>query len=291
MLYNNVVYTIGGKLGNSILKYRYQIETGELIPYSSDYLSIRKYHKDKIISHHKMNACNKTIETRYEGICINFISSFTRGTVHGYVTIWEYIMYFLKMKLENNNFKVVLCHNTQQGIKDIVYYFVDKKNIIFLDMNKQYIFDKIYFITHKETHFSDTLYNKYFNHFIEQNIISTTNADDFKLKPNILILKVKDVSNYINVGIFNKKDAILFANRNGYELYQPEKNNEINNILQLYYCQNVVLGWGTSYYKNIRYIGNNCKKITVIINNGFKNQYLDRKDKKDSHTYTKYIKF
>ena len=205
MLYNNVVYTIGGKLGNSILKYAYQIETGELIPYSSDYLSIRKYHKDKIISHHKMNACNKTIETRYEGICINFISSFTRGTVHGYVTIWEYIMYFLKMKLENNNFKVVLCHNTQQGIKDIVYYFVDKKNIIFLDMNKQYILIK-YILLHIKKCILAIHFNKYFNHFIEQNIISTTNADDFKLKPNILILKVKDVSNCINVGIFNKKE-------------------------------------------------------------------------------------
>jgi hypothetical protein len=194
-------------------------------------------------------------------------------------------MYFLKM--EKSNFKVVLCNNTQQGIKDIVYHFVDKKNIIFLDMNKQYLFDQIYFIPHKEQSFSDTFCNKYFNNFLEQHIIYTKNDNDLKLKPNICIMKVKDVSNCTNQGCFNKKDAILFANKNGYELYQPEKNNEINNIFQLYYCQNVVFGWGTSYYKNIRYLGNNCKKITVLINREFQHQYLNRKNM-ESHTYTKY---
>ena len=286
MLHKNIVYTFGTNWENAILKYAFELKTGELIKYSSDHLSIRSHKKDKIISHYKLNKNNNENITHIKNACVNFISSFTRGTVHGYVTIWEYIMYFLKMG--KNNFKVILCHNTQQGIKDIVHHFVDKNNILLLDINKQYLFDQIYFIPHKEMIFSDKFCNTYFNNFIEENIIRTISNNDLKLKPNICILKVNDKTNCTGQGVFNKKDAHVFANKNGFELYQPEKNNEINNIFQLYNCQNVVFGWGTSYYKNIRYLGNNCKKIYVIINNGYKHQYLSRKDKTDNHVYTKY---
>ena len=257
--------------------------------YSNDYLNIRDDRKSgkitnsilrkskNIISQH----INKGTSEYIDENVISFISSFTTGTVHGYASIWEYIIYYIK---NNCKLKIILSTITQSGIVEIVSHIFGKKNIIFLKPNIIYNIKNITFIPLGQMHFSDTFWT-YVEPFFKNHIINDKFNSDIK---RIAIMKTNSTTNCTRTGMMDHRIVNKFCKKNKLYNLIPSTHNEIETANLIYKCEVFICSWGTAYYKNIRYVGNNCKYIYVFISKGFISQYNSRKNRTHSHTYKKY---
>jgi hypothetical protein len=283
MIVNDASYFINNKNNrNNIIHFSYK--NNNIYNYSSDFFHIRKKTGNSVIKFSKKfvidninHLNNKLIDEKV--VC--FISSFTRGTVHGYASIWEYLIYYL----ENNvSSKVLLSNITQQGMIDIVSKIIGKENIIFIERNIIYKIKEITFIPLNEFIFSDMFWMK-----VEPYLIKHIIDDNFKeIKKKICLVKSSIEDNCTSDGILNINDVKNFCNKNKIYNLEPSNQNEIITANLLWNCNIFITSWGSAYYKNIRYISEKCKKIYVIIPNQFINQFNERKDLPHSHTYKKY---
>jgi hypothetical protein len=265
-------------------------KNNDIYKYSCDYLNIRDDRKKgswktNFILKHLKNVIteynNKYIEENINENVICFISSFTTGTVHGYASIWEYIIYYLKNKL---NSKIILSTITQSGIKQIVTHIFKKENIILLKPNIIYNIKHITFIPITQFHFSDMFWKdteKYFTKYIINQKFNTN------IK-KIALFKTTNTDNCSKTGIMDSKTVDLFCKKNNIYKLIPAQHNEINTANLIHNCEIFICCWGTAYYKNIRYIGNKCKFIYVFIQKHFIGQYNLRKNTHHSHIYKKY---
>lgn len=282
----NVNYFISNKrLTNILIHFAYKDNL--ICKYSSDFFHIRKHLKNE--KNTIFNTANHYIQnhkTKDKCECINeevicFISSFTCGSVHGYASIWEYLIYYLKTKLSS---MVLLSTVTQTGIVQLVTKIIGYDKIIFLKPNVLYQIQKIRFVPLNNFMLYDvvwTITEPYFKQYI-----LSENHD--KYHKRICIVKSSSCSNTTSTGVIDINEVQKWCDTNDYFNLIPSNHNEIETANVLWNCERFITSWGTAYYKNIRYIGDLCQNIYVLIPPEFKNQYEKRKNKPHSHTYTKY---
>ena len=182
--------------------------------------------------------------------------------------------------------KILLSDKTQSGIKQLVIHIIGNDNIIYLKNNTITSFLSIEFIPITEFHISDD-FNTKLEPFIYKYLIKNNIEKIYDLK-NICIIKSSVDKNNTGIGTVNIDLINQFCKKNNYYTLIPSSCNEVETANILYHCTNFVVSWGTSYYKNIRYISEKCSKIIVLIPPGFHGQYNNRKNREHSHVYKKY---
>ena len=262
-----------------------------LCNYSTDYICNLRGNKEKQIEKSErfsnlIKKFNNKIKN-YQYIdkeTVSFISSFTHGTVHGYASIWEYIIFYLNNNLTCN---VLLSSNTQNGMIELVSKIIGEDKIIFIKPGILYKIKEVTFIRLTQMMLFDSYWIKV-EPFLKKYVL---NSNFICLHKKVCIVKCDICTNVTKTGILKVEDVNKFCAK--YDFYNliPSKHNEIETANIVWNCEYFVTSWGTAYYKNIRYIGENCKKIYVIIPPGFESQYNKRKNPitfTHSHVYKKY---
>ena len=123
---------------------------------SSDWLSIISYYY-KIFHFQNYHDIVETINHAYKLVKMNkytyinedvvlFINVFSHGTGHGYVDIIVQLIYYHDNIKQYDNKRILIYDDTQQGIKDIIYFFIKQKNIILIREKELYQFKSMTFI-------------------------------------------------------------------------------------------------------------------------------------------------
>ena len=276
---NAKIIVLSNMNGSSIIHYAYNDDG--LFKYSTDFLHIRSHNGDTMIVNYYNQNKDRDVTKYIDEEVVSFISSFTNGSVHGYAAVWIFILHYLKNNLTH---MVLLSTKTQDGIRQLVAHCIGEDKIITLDTHEVYQFRRIHFIPVTEMHFSDTFWKKNNPSFVK---LLINPRFDNEGKSNLCLMKVNSATT--GIGIIPLDQAKTFCHKNNLYLLRPFEHNEIETANLLWNCESVVFSWGTTYYKNLRYIGDKCRNIYVIITPGFIHQeYHPRKNRPDSHTYKRY---
>ena len=101
-----------------------------------------------------INKNNKNNIIKINENVISFITSFSTGTAHGYFGLFNIIINYIENYEYYKNYKIIVAKDSQDGILNLIKYFckcgiINKKKIIYIERNKIYHFDSIYFIENK----------------------------------------------------------------------------------------------------------------------------------------------
>ena len=111
--------------------------------------------------------------------------------------------------------------------------------------------------------------NNFLYNFVISDRLNTEYYKSLKFPENndrICIIKNNTSENMPNnIGVIDIERVKNFANNNNLTIIEPKEYNEINLIHLIHNCKIFVASWGTSYYKNLTYISDNCVKIIVLI--------------------------
>lgn len=223
------------------------------------------------------NFLNKTYDETYKDKkMIPFITSFSRGTTHGYSGLYCILYNYINNKEKYKDHNITVYKHSQKGILDIIHYLADKKiidksKIIYLDKEKKYLFKSITFIPNKWHEMHQILYQKSNYHNIYDNLIVKYLVDvNYSTSHDNLCL-IKDFENKNNTTIVEK-----FTKLNN--TYNMDVNviSEIEMINLIYNSKVFVCSWGTCFWKNFFYVSDKCEKIIVLVVNrcSYINQFI-----------------
>tara|TARA_Y100000992_G_scaffold54448_1_gene32704 strand:- start:1434 stop:2435 length:1002 start_codon:yes stop_codon:yes gene_type:complete len=268
-IYNSLVTLAVNKNNNKI--YKYSCEWFYLLGYTR--------HKPKApIFNTFAKSYNNFLKKQFnekhkDKKIIPLVSSFSRGTTHGYSCLYFALNEYIKNKEIYKDHYIALYMGSQKGLLDIVHKLVDKQvidktKIIYLDSEIKYLFKSITFIPNK-WHEMYTILNDNNNyHSVYDNLIVkyfvnekyVTNHENICLIKGFEKTKMKDVMK--NFTKLNKLYHINVLNV-----------DEIERINMIYYSKIFVCSWGTSFFKNFFYISEKCEKIIVIVIGHYRAQY------------------
>jgi len=225
-----------------------------------DYYNVEKFRKvyEKIIECYD-NIKNKPIDYFINEQVISFITSFSKGTGHGYSAIYQLIIQYHKNYTFFKNFKIIMFKNTQQGIFDLVKYYVPEEKIIVIDIEKIYKFRKIILIPITDYVPSAKLALDFYP------FISKIASNKLIRNEKIALLKSSNSQNLTCDGIIPYKFIEKYCSKHGFQFIDPTNFNEIDVIKILFHCKTLITSWGTTYSKNIMYLSGKCKQILVIV--------------------------
>lgn len=276
---NDVFYFINTyNYGNACINMAFNND-GKLLKYSNDWLYlISVYYNSINYSHHTIyheikDVYNNAREMK-EIIYLNedvipFVTSFSRGTAHGYTGLFDILYEYLTNKNIYKHYKIAVYSKSQGGILEIIEHlcengFIDREKIFFIDSGIKYHFKSIHLIKVK-------------NHLILPNNLNIMNLSNlissYWLKPpavinnKICIIKNTNSINITNMCFINNDVVERFCNK--YNLFNcnPGLNcNENDLIAQLQNCEIFITTYGTSYQKNYYYVSEKCKYIIVLFN-------------------------
>ena len=212
----------------------------------------------------------KSIFIKYKSINGTFIpgnsvlvsSSFSSGTIHGYLGIFEILI-----DLQTKTFDKYIVHqNAQKGIKELIELSVPKDKILYIDGDNLYDFEHLTLIPIRShlIHFSpiDIPY-------LQQTIIPFLDDLLFKIESPvnecIAVIKSSKSSNITNDGIFMHDEIVNFCNKNIIKLVEPTDYSEDNYARIVHGAKKIVFSWGTTFHKGMLYISDNCKHIDVLV--------------------------
>ena len=202
---------------------------------------------------------------------ISLVTSFSRGTVHGYAGLFcilnQYVNNFDKLK----DYYIIVWRNSQRGIIDIIKEYASKgiipsHKIIYIDSHVTYRFKSMNFI-HNSWHIYPSFENQpnfkldiLRNHLIDSNKY----ALNFN-KERICIIKSSASTNCTASGIVEQKNIEQFCKK--YKLFQlePANLNEIELMNRIYKAKIFVTSWGTAWSKNQVYLSDNCTDVYVLV--------------------------
>ena len=281
---NKTIYFIGNDEYNSLFTIAIDNDSHKIYMYSNEFLHLIKYKYTKnrnslpyynVVSYYKNITTYKSLDISYVDYnVIPFITSFSKGTVHGYSGLFFILNEYIENYNLYKNYKIIVYKDSQKGILDIINYFIDKniitEQIIYIDSHIQYLFNSIKFIPNKWHTFPKNL-NKI--DIIDKYIVNENNY--LPLENNhICIIKSSLSDNRTKDGIIDIETIISFCSKNKLLFLEPIKMNEIELINRVNEAQIFVTSWGTAFFKNYIYISNKCEKIIVlVIGNAFINQY------------------
>ena len=283
------LFYIGDIIGNTNIILCYNFKTKKIYSSADEWLHLINIYYKTIPNHpyytHLVNTYNhrmKVITTDYrysKEEVISLITSFSRGTVHGYAGFFFIINHIIENKSIYNKYKIIVSENSSIGILQIIKYLKRKKvltnNIIVLSTHIRYKFKSIKFIKNKWHIFPKNLdLNLIKQYLISDNILCPKNR--------ICILKNSKSDNKTKSGIVNINVVHKFCFKNKLLLVEPTETDEITMINFLHSCSFLVVSWGSAFFKNYIYLSEKCAYIIVlVIGNDFINQYNQFKDNKN----------
>jgi hypothetical protein len=293
----NISYCIGNLIGNSLLTLAIKNDNGYIMSYSSEWLYlIKSYYPNSGMYNEIVNFYYNILNKKYKVENINentlsLITCFSAGTVHGYAGLFNILCEYVDNYDKYKNYKLLVYNESQTGILNIIDHLcdkniIDRSKIIFLNKNVIYNINSLYIIPNNYHIFNNILAEKV-SIFIEKNISFDKNKIKYysslhlsKNIKNICIIKGTNSVNLTNDGIFQTNNITNFCNKWNLTLVEPNKLNEIYLIYYINQCKNLIISWGTSFFKNYVYISNNCEKIIILImkNSNFETQYNSHKD-------------
>lgn len=193
-----------------------------------------------------------------------------RTGIHGYSYIYNVLYQLLTSNNNIGDFHILLYKNTFSGIMDIISYFLKNGYIqnppIFIEENILYKFKSMHIIPNKlHGFFEDIEMWNNINNIIINNIIkyAINNTIPTISYDNICILKYGELSS--SIGVFEKPHGNIFCKNNNYNDIDLSQFNEIQIINMMTKCKNIVLAYGSSFFKNILYLVSNPYITTIHV--------------------------
>jgi hypothetical protein len=227
------------------------------------YESYADIYNNNILSINDIN----NIAEFYDVNALQLMTSFSRGSVHGFSGFYSILTSYLSDREKYSDFYLIVYKNSQKGIFDIINHLceigsLDGSKIIYIDKDKFYKFKKIHYII-----------NDY--HMIKGNLLPR--IDFFKdkyilpyIKPSntnaVCIIKTNTTANVSHDGIFENYEVNTFCEK--YNLEKISDLNELELINKINNCEIFVVSYGSAFYKNFSYISEKCKRVIAIINGG-----------------------
>lgn len=245
--YKKEIYLLYDKIIHNSFKY-FNIGTNKIINHNIFILQSTIKYINKI----KLNIISD--------IVVDFTTIFSIGTAHGYAGLFNIIDNYLKYY---NNYKIIVYKESQQGILDIINKIISNDKIIYIESDIIYQFDKIYFIPN-QYHDFDVNFSNRINYILNDYLIDKNYIYSFPYN-KLCIIKSSISENITNNGIVKQNIIDIYCKKNNYISLEPTKYNEIELINILYNCEELVVSWGTAFFKNFHYISDRCLNIRVLV--------------------------
>lgn len=296
----NVNYHIKAPLENSLLFIALD-ETKRIVKYADEWLYLinayyprHRYYKELVKLY---STVVKSKEKQViNGNVVSFITSFSRGTVHGYTGLFNAIYEYIHNRSTYGKHKILVYKNSQSGLLQIIQHmvnrqFINKDDIVYLKDNVTYHFpDNVYFFKNKyhNTHNqkSDNVTKQieyYIQRFIEPDESNLAYIKSLGISDNncerLLILK-SNTSVAVTGGYFFSQEQVThFRDKYNFTHIEPGKLNEISLIHFIRKCTILVCSFGTAHFKNYTYITDKCKYVVVLVPKGshYESQYNGEK--------------
>ena len=258
----------------------------KIVKYSNDWLYLLNNGPD-LNNIYNIIKNNKNTATLINENVIPIITTFI-GSIHGYAGIFSILEQYMNNLDLYKNYKIIVYKNIHKGILDIINFLFKDKDIIYIDHNIIYKFNKIYIIPNRlHSYFESVEISKKIIYFIDKYLI-----DKYLIDNKICIIKHANSCISSTHGILSFETAQFIANKYNHTLIEPSNYNEIDLINILYNCKSLILSWGTTFMKNFIYISNLCENITVlIIGDAFVNEYNYLKNNNKLISHFKNAKF
>jgi hypothetical protein len=267
----------GNPIGNTTLNVAFDKEG--IYEFSNDWLYLLKVYYNKVACPYKqlletyLKYKDTPPNTVVKGTSVLLSTSFSTGTIHGYVGIFEIISQLKNSTVKYDNYMVH--DNAQAGIKNIITKFFPNHNIVYIKSNIIYEFESLALIrvTHHNFHFRGKGELE-----LIQNIQKLLNEyfliPEFTFDENIAVIKNNNSVKLTGDGTFNAAEVQRLCNRLTYKLIEPTETSEQVYYNRIYNCKNLILTWGTTYFKGVLYISDKCENITVLVApGGYTSQY------------------
>jgi len=265
--------------GNTGISFAYS--TNHIFSYSNDWLYlIKDYMKAYHPIYRDIYRLYKMI--RFHGSSSTIMNKsvlvstpFSSGTVHGYIGILEIISTIKQSNIEYDNY--IVHNNAQQGIKDIINLSFPSNKIIYIEPNTIYYIQNLQLIPIKNHNYHYSSSDEI--NYINTNINPLLNEIFFNKQPinnynNICILKSSKSINLTSDGVFNFDDIEKYCNKNNLVNIEPTNYSEDEYARIINNSSNIIFSWGTTFFKGMLYISDQCKIIHIIIyGDGFIGQY------------------
>jgi hypothetical protein len=267
----------GNPIGNTTLNIAFDKEG--IYEFSNDWLYLLKVYYNKVACPYKqlletyLKYKDAPPITVVKGTSVLLSTSFSTGTIHGYVGIFDIIYQLKKSTVKYDNYMVH--DNAQAGIKNIITNFFPNHNIVYIKPNIIYEFESLALIrvTHHNFHFRGKGELE-----LIQNIQKLLNEyfliPEFTFDENIAVIKNNNSVRLTGDGVYGWKEVQSFCKINNYKLIEPTESSEQVYYNRIYNCKNLILTWGTTYFKGLLYISDKCENITVLVApGGYTSQY------------------
>jgi len=198
-------------------------------------------------------------------------SSFSSGTAHGYVGIFEIIAEIKRVGLQYDNY--IVHANAQDGVKHIIAKAFPHTNLIIIEPETVYNLQHLTLIPIK--------YHSY--HFVHdtehvlvdivpviQSLLLTEKAAPIS---KLAVIKTRSGQNLTAEGVFNDEDVQTFCKMRELVYVDPKDVTETVYFNTLYAAETIVFSWGTTHFKGLLYISDECKQVTILVKNDFIYQY------------------
>jgi hypothetical protein len=218
-----------------------------LINYNYPYCGHYNYFVNKY--NNIVNELNNDI-IYYNTNVISLLTTFSRGSVHGYSGFWYTLITYLNTIDQYKDLDIIMYSDSCKGMISVINFLCNKgiiKNkIIFLEKNKKYKFDSVTYIKNDYHVFNYELENMVPTFIEKYNIIDKTLLCK---QDNIGIIKSNMSETPIsNNGILNNDIVENFCNK--YNIYRIFPKDEIQLINLIYNCKLLILNFGSTFFKN-----------------------------------------
>ena len=264
----NCNYYFLGKLhGNTTISLAF--DTTYIYKYSCDWLSliINYFYQNpnndvyiKLKDTFLKNTSSKGIYIPGNSVLVS--TSFSSGTVHGYVGIFEILI-----GIQYTNYDTYIVHqNAQKGIKDLIEIAIPKEKIYYMAEDTLYTFEQLTLIPIKTHNFHYTKSElPYLEGTIYPFIKSLLFTGPLPIHNSICILKSSQSSNLTVDGIFQFNEIELFCKTNGCLRIEPTEYSEDKYARIIHGTMRLIVSFGTTFFKAMLYISDQCKQIDVLV--------------------------
>lgn len=259
-------------IGNSLMTLAINKNDNKIYTYCCEWLYLidklyypNAYFYKSIVTSYKHFLEKNYDETHKDKKLLPFITSFSRGTTHGYSGLYCILNEYINNKEKYKDHYIAVYNNSQKGLLDIVHHLADKEiidkgKIIYLNNEIKYLFKSITFIPNKWHEMHTILHSKSNYHNIYDNLIVKYLVDvkfSTHCESVCLIKGFEDKHKAKDVEIFTKLN----------NTYNMDVNviSEIEMINFIYHSKIFVCSWGTCFWKNFFYVSDKCEKIIVLV--------------------------
>jgi hypothetical protein len=221
---------------------------------------------------------------------IPLVTSFSRGTVHGYTGLWHILMQYVNSGAALRDYWLLVFRKSQGGILQIIEHactikLMDREKLLYIDPGKVYRFDEmqmLWFYNHDLFRLlikdpKACLRVSDFIHFHFVDVITGNRSQPASMESDVVaVLKYqKSGSSLSKPGTLPEDVADRLVRLHNATLLEPEQMGEISLIRTIASCKALIVTWGTSFMKNFVYASDKCEQIVVYVygDDDFRNQY------------------